>query len=427
MINLKHFRENPELYIEAAKRKHLGVDVHGFIALDEQYRALKQEVEELRAEQNRCNKELKSLKGDERNSKIAEMKGVAEKAKERGAAFKELETTWEGVAHRLPSVPASEVPDGKDDSDNVEVRTWGEIPNFSFEKKDHVELGKLLDLMDIERGVKVAGARQYFLKGDGARLQQAILKLAMDHLHGEGFTLFEPPLIVLYEAMMGTGYFPGGEDQAYHLDERDDNHYLIGTSEVPVCAYHMDEILPHNELPKMYAGHSPCFRREAGSYGKDTHGLYRVHQFSKVEQVVICKADDEESAAHHKAILKNAEDVMQLLELPYRVVVVCAGDMGQGQVLKHDIEAWMPSREKYGETHSCSTFHDFQARRLKIRYKDEAGETHYCHTLNNTCIASPRVLIPFLEVHQQADGSVRIPKALQPYMSGQEVIVPPRE
>ncbi|MCB0331528.1 MAG: serine--tRNA ligase, partial [Bdellovibrionales bacterium] len=324
----------------------------------------------------------------------------------------------------LPSIPADEVPDGKDENDNVPLRNWGEIPKFSFQAKDHVEIGKNLNLIDIERGVKVAGARQYFLKGEGARLQMAVMRLALDHLYAEGFTLFDPPLVVLYEAMAGTGYFPGGEEQAYHLDERDANSYLIGTSEVPVCAYHMDEILGEEELPKRYAGYSPCFRREAGSYGKDTHGLYRVHQFSKVEQVIICKADIAESQKHHQAILRNAEIVMQKLELPYQVVTVCAGDMGQGQVLKHDIETWMPSREKYSETHSCSTFYEFQARRLQIRYRDKDGEVQYCHTLNNTCVASPRVLIPLLEVHQQADGSVRIPTALQPYMGGMTELRP---
>lgn len=425
MINLKHLREFPQLYIEAAKRKRVSVDIEKFVQLDQEYRALKVEVEELRAEQNRCNKQLRSLAAEEKEEMLGKMKELAAGAKDKGALLKSLEDEWNALQLLIPSIPADEVPDGKDEDDNVPLRTWGEVPKFTFTPKDHVAIGSALDILDIERGVKVAGARNYFLKGDGARLQHAVLRLAMDLLVERGFTLFEPPLIVLYEAMRGTGYFPGGEEQAFHLDERDDNHYLIGTSEVPVASYHMDEILSIDELPKLYAGHSPCFRREAGSYGKDTHGIYRVHQFSKVEQVVICRADNEESAKHHQAILSNAEAVMQKLELPYRVVTVCAGDMGQGQVLKHDIETWMPSRDKYSETHSCSTFHEFQARRLQIRYKDEEGKVQYCHTLNNTCIATPRALIPLLEVHQQEDGSVVIPAALRPYMNGQERITPP--
>jgi seryl-tRNA synthetase len=217
---------------------------------------------------------------------------------------------------------------------------------------------------------------------------------------------------------MGTGYFPGGEDMAYHLDQRDDESYLIGTSEVPVAAYHLDETLNHAELPKRYSGYSPCYRREAGTYGKDTRGLYRVHQFYKVEQVVICENNEETSRALHNELLGNAEELLTLLELPYRVVVVCTGDMGQGQVWKHDIETWMPSRNAYSETHSCSTLHDFQARRLNLKYRDQSGKSVYCHTLNNTLIASPRVLIPLIENHQLEDGSIRVPKALQKYLGG---------
>ncbi|MCB0332259.1 MAG: serine--tRNA ligase, partial [Bdellovibrionales bacterium] len=257
-----------------------------------------------------------------------------------------------------------------------------------------------------------------------ARLQSAVMRFAVDMLCDRGYTLFDPPLLVRYDAMAGTGYFPGGEEQAYHLDERDEEMYLIGTSEVPLCAFHTKEILTQEELPKKYVGYSPCFRREAGTYGKDTHGLYRVHQFQKVEHVIICKNDEEESAAFHAELLKNAEDLVQALGLAYRVVDVCTGDLGMGQVYKNDIETWMPSRNAYSETHSCSTFHEFQARRLGIRYKDDDGNNVFCHTLNNTCVASPRILIPLLEAYQQEDGSVVIPEVLRPYMRGQEVIEP---
>ena len=422
MIDLKDLRERPDAYQKACENKGIKFSVSEFLKLDENYRTQKQALEELRSKQNSFNKSLPKLSGEEKEAKLAEMKELAEKVKEETEKFRQLESSWHDQQLLLPSIPLSDVPVGKDESDNLEVSTWGKIPEFSFKAKDHVELGKQLDIIDIERGVKIAGARNYFLKGDGARLQHAVMQLSLTQLHMKGFTLMELPHIVKYEAMMGTSYFPGGEDQAYHLDERDDDSYLIGTSEVSVCSYHANEILELNELPKLYAGYSPCYRREAGTYGKDTHGLYRIHQFYKVEQVVVCEPSTEESAKVHKELLANAEEVMQQLELPYRVVVVCTGDMGQGQVFKNDIEAWMPSREAYGETHSCSTFHDFQARRLKIRTKLADGSKAFCHTLNNTCIASPRILIPLLEVHQNKDGSVRIPEALRPYMGGQEEI-----
>ena len=284
-------------------------------------------------------------------------------------------------------------------------------------------MGKALDIIDVERGVKVAGARNYFLKGDGARLHHAVLSYAMQFITQRGYTLFEPPHVVRYEAMQGTGYFPGAEEMAYHLDERDDEQYLIGTSEVPIVSYHRKEILNQNDLPLRYAGYSPCYRREAGSYGKDTHGLYRVHQFFKVEQVIFCEADEQISRSMHEELLENSEAFMRSLELPYRVVEVCTGDLGQGQVYKNDIETWMPSREAYCETHSCSTMHDFQTRRSMIRYSKGSGEgTVHCHSLNNTLIASPRVLIPILELNQNKDGSITIPQVLQPFMGGQTVI-----
>ena len=422
MIDLHDLRERPEAYQKACEDKGIKLDISAFLELDARYRKRKAELEDLRAEQNQFNKELNKFTGDEKAVKLEEMKKLAARVKELSSNFKEIEEEWEQKQLLIPSIPLSKVPVGKDETENVFLRKEGEVPEFSFQLKDHVELGKLHGLFDIERGVKIAGARTYFLTGDGARLQHAILSLAMDLLYRKGYTLFDPPHIVKYEAMMGTSYFPGGEEMAYHLDERDEDSYLIGTSEVSVCSFHAAEILDTLDLPKRYAGYSPCYRREAGSYGKDTYGLYRIHQFYKVEQVIVCENDEDESAKMHAELLGNAEETMKLLELPYQVVDVCTGDMGQGQVYKNDIEAWMPSRKSYGETHSCSTFHDFQARRLKLRYRDSAGKKNYCHTLNNTCIASPRILIPLLEVHQQEDGNIRIPEALRPYMSGQESI-----
>jgi seryl-tRNA synthetase len=424
MIDLHDLRERPEEYQRTCQNKGIKVDVAAFLKLDAEYRKSRADFESMRASQNAVSKEIPKLSGAEKEAKLAEMKGLAEKLKEATSTLKELEEQWQKQQLLLPSIPLPQVPVGKDDSENVFSRAWGEVPKPSFDLRDHIRLGKELDLFDVERGVKIAGTRSYFLKGDGMRLQHAVMSLALDLLHKSGYTLMDPPHIVNWNAMMGTSYFPGGEEMAYHLDQRDDGYYLIGTSEVPVASFHAEEILAQEELPKRYAGYSPCYRREAGAYGKDTAGLYRVHQFYKVEQVVLCLADADESMRMHQELLGNAEKLMQLMELPYRVVEVCTGDMGQGQVYKNDIEAWMPSRKAYGETHSCSSFYDFQARRLNTRYKDGNGKNVFCYTLNNTLVASPRILIPLLENHQNADGSVTIPKALRPYMAGQEVIVP---
>lgn len=418
MIDLNDIRKNPQKYKNACTKKYSSFDVDAFLKLDEEYRQKKTEIELARSKQNSVNKEIPKLSGPNRDQKIAEMKGIAATLKVEEVAYKELEAQWQKQQLFIPNPPLDKVPLGRDDSENVPITTVGTPPKFGFTPKSHLELGTTLGLFDIERGVKIAGSRNYFLVGNGCRLQHAILSLAMDMLHSKGYTLMEPPHLVNYEAMMGTGYFPGGEEQAYHLDDRDDK-FLIGTAEVSVTSFHMNETLPETDLPKRYAGYSPCYRREAGTYGKDTAGLYRIHQFFKVEQVIVCRADTDESATFHQEILKNAENMIQALELPYRIVDVCSGDMGQGQVYKNDIECWMPSRNGYGETHSCSTFHEFQARRLNLKYKDVEGKTHFCHTLNNTCIASPRIMIPLLEVHQNASGRVNIPKALRPYLGGQ--------
>ncbi|NBX15951.1 MAG: serine--tRNA ligase, partial [Proteobacteria bacterium] len=282
------------------------------------------------------------------------------------------------------------------------------------------ELGQKLGLIDFTRGAAVAGTRSYFLVGAGAELERAVHNLAVDLLTQRGYTLMSVPVLVRSSAMQGTGYLPGGADQAYFVEK--DDMWLVGTAEVSLASYHAGEILEPAQLPVKICAHSSCFRREAGAHGKDTKGLYRVHQFQKIEQVVLCNPDKEESDRLHMELLTNAEDLLKMLELPYRVVKVCTGDLGQGQVKKHDIETWMPSRNAYGETHSCSSFYDYQARRLKIRTKDSNGKNQFVYTLNNTEVATPRVLIPLIENHQTADGRIRIPKALQKYMGGREYI-----
>ena len=441
MIDLDLVRKNPELYQSTCKNKNIKIDIQAFLKLDAERKILVSSVQAQQTERNAVSKKVPTIKEKAEKEKIiAEMKVLGEKLKNEEAKLADIDKQWTAFQLQLPSVPLDSVPVGKDDTENVERRKVGTIPTFDFEPKDHVALGEALDIIDIPRGVKIAGSRRYFLKGDGARLELAVLQFTIDLLTKRGFTLFTPPLMANYSAMMGTSYFPGGEEQAYAvgvdrtpemgLGEKEakqiesDKYYLIGTSEVAVASYHSGETFKASELPKKYAGLSNCFRREAGTYGKDAHGLYRIHQFQKVEQVILCENDPEVSAKLHAEILQNAEDVLQALKLPYRVVDVCTGDMGRGQVYKNDIETWMPSRKGYGETHSCSTFYEFQARRLGIKYEASDGIKKFVHTLNNTCIASPRILIPILEIYQNKDGSVTVPDVLQHYMGGQTVIVP---
>jgi len=431
MIDLVDLRARPELYQLAADRKGVKVNIHEFLTIDARYLELLQTVEEMRAKKNSVSKRIPVMKGEEKDVALAEMKELSTRLKEFEEEFATLEESWKRTQLMLPNLPLDRVPTGKDDSENVEVKTWGKIPEFDFQPKDHVELGEALDILDFKRGSKIAGARSYFLKGDGARLHQAVLRFTMDSLVEKGWTLFSPPLLASYECFMGTGFFPGvDQSNIYAVGgqmEKEgpiepDNLHLIGTSEVTVASFHKDELLNEAELPKKYAGYSACFRREAGSYGRDTKGLYRVHQFEKVEQVVLCPSDIPSGLQLFEEIRTNAEDILQALKLPYRVVDVCTGDMGKGKLYMQDIETWMPSRKAYGETHSCSYLGDFQARRLNIKYETAKGEKKFVHTLNNTCIASPRILIPIIEIYQLENGNIEVPKVLRPYMGGQKVI-----
>jgi seryl-tRNA synthetase len=436
MVDLKDLRDNPDRYRDAARLKRIDVDIDRLLALDAERRALESQRQQLTADKNAIGKQIGPIKGKlkkategEKASLEAEAAALESRAtqlKQQEAALEskvaELSPEIDDLLHRAAQPADPEVPVGKDDSENVEVRKWGTVRQFEFAPKDHITLGKQLGLIDVERGVKLAGSRSYFLMGDGALLHQAVLRLAQDMMIERGFVPMNVPVLVREQAMLGTGYFPLGREQSYEMSNEDPKKFLVGTAEVALTAYHMDETLEAKDLPKKTVALSPCFRREAGTYGKDTAGLYRIHQFDKVEQVIVCRNDVEESKRWHQAILQNAEDVLQRLNLPYRVVMVCTGDLGQGQVAKYDIETWMPSRNSYGETHSASRFYDFQARRLNLRYRDEDGKVKFCHTLNNTVIASPRVLIPILELYQNADGTVTIPEVLRPYMGGRERI-----
>lgn len=420
MLDVKFIRENTDTIKTAAKNKRIEINIDRLLALDDKRRELIQKVEKLRAEKNKGSGEIPRLKGAGKEKLLIRMKELSAEEKSLNEELKKVEEELNGLLLIVPQPHSAQTPIGKDDTENTELYKIGNIPKFDFEPLDHMELGKKLDLIDFPRAAKIAGARNYFLKNEAVLLEQAVLRFTLDKLIEKGFTPFAVPLLVNDAAMTGTAYFPGGEEQTYRIEK--DERSLIGTSEVSVCSYHTNEILSEDELPKLYAGISPCFRREAGTYGKDTHGLYRVHQFMKVEQVILCKNDEKESEKMFNLLLKNAEEILQALKLPYRVVAVCSGDMGRGQYYKNDIETWMPSRNNYGETHSCSSFHEFQARRSNIKYRNPKGEIRYVHTLNNTAIASPRILIPLLEIYQQKDGSIKIPEVLWGYMDGMKEI-----
>jgi len=421
MIDIKQIRDKPQKYKAACKAKGFKVDIDRLVDLYDALRGSKAFLQSVITKKNRIGKSIPNLSENEKTDAIEELTKLKQKEAEYQRQIKKLQPDFDELMLLVAQPTDEDVPFGKDDTENVEIRKEGKVRQFDFEPKDHVQLGVALGIIDIERGVKLAGTRNYILKGDGALLHWAVLRFAMDFMVDKGYVPFSVPVLMKDETMTGTGFFPGSEDQTYRMEI--DQLNLAGTAEVPLTAYHMGEILKADELPLKYVALSSCFRREAGAAGKDTYGLYRIHQFDKIEQVVICKNSVEESNKFHDEILANAEAVMQALELPYRVANVCTGDLGRGQVKKFDIEAWMPSRGNYCETHSASKLYDFQARRLNLRYKDPATKKNvFCHTLNNTVIASPRILIPILELYQNSDGSITIPKVLQPYMSGKEKI-----
>ena len=422
MIDIKLIRAAPHRYAEAARLKNFSVDVDELLKVDAGLQAARKGLQEARTAQNAAGKEIAKLSGQAKADAIAEMQQIKARAKELGESIADLEKRFDELMLLVPQIPDPDVPVGADETQNVEIRRVGEPRRFDFQPRDHLELGERLDVIDVPRGVKLAGARNYALKGAGALMHYAVLRLAMDRMAAKGYTPLNVPVLVNESVMYGTGYFPVGRDDAY-LCERD-GQALVGTAEVSVTAFHADEVLEEAELPKRYVALSTCFRREAGAAGKDTRGLYRIHFFDKVEQVIVAANDEAASRRFHAEIVANAEDVLAALDVPYRVVNVCTGDLGMGQVQKFDIETWMPSRNSYGETHSASRFYEFQARRLNMRYRAADGKLRFCHTLNNTVIASPRILIPLLELNQNADGSVTVPEALRPYIGGLARIEP---
>ncbi len=420
MLDIKFIRENAELVKEAAIKKNISFDVAQLLSCDDSRRALLAEVEAMRSRQNEIAAAVpRAASAEERDALIGESKLAKDILQKKEEELTETMKAWHGLMVQVPNIPDMSVPGGKEDSDNVEIRTWGTIPQFSFEPKDHIELMLSHDMLDLERGTKVAGFRGYFLKGDGARLQFALWQFVQNFFAQKGgYTPMIVPSLVRREPFMGTGYLPQSEEDLYKTQ---DGEYLSGTAEVATMGYYMDEVLDKKDLPIKFLSFSDSFRREAGSHGKDTRGILRVHEFYKMEQVVLCEASHTESVKYHEEVQANTEEIMQALGLPYHVVVNCGGDLGLGQVKKYDIEAWLPSENTYRETGSASYFHDFQTRRLNIRYRDDDGKLKFVHSLNNTAL-SGRPLIMIVENFQQADGSIVIPEVLRPYMGGKEKI-----
>lgn len=420
MLDIKFIRENKDLVAMAAKRKRIDFNVEELITVDDERRAALSSVEEKRSQQNAASDAIaQTLDTEARTVAIDEMRRLKEELKIEEEALKGVMERWQALMLRVPNLPDVSVPDGDDDSGNVEVRTWGERKTFDFPVKDHIAICEDRGWADFEKGAEVAGFRGYFLKGEITELMFALWRFVMDHYIERGFQPMIVPSLVRRATLLGTGYLPQGEDDLYKTQ---DNDYLAGTGEVATMAYFAGTAIDKAQFPIKTLAFSPCFRREAGSHGKDVKGLYRVHEFFKFEQVALCEASHEESVKLHEELTRNAEEMMQKLEIPYRVVVNCGGDLGLGQVKKYDIEAWRPGHGSWGETHSSSYFHDFQTRRLDIRYRDDANKLRYAHSLNNTAMAAPRILIPFVENHQNADGTINIPVALRPYLGGRETL-----
>jgi len=425
MLDIKFIRENKDLVALGAKKKNIKFDVEALLVLDDKRKELILIVEELRKKQNVATDLIsRTTYQNEKLRLIKEMKILKGDLQEKETNLAEVVKSWQMLMVSVPNIPDVSVPDGESDAENKEVKAWGEIPKFDFEPKSHVELMNSLKMLDLERGTKVAGFRGYFLKNDGARLQFALWQFVNDFfLKKGGFTPMIAPSLIKREPFMGTGYLPQSEEDLYKTQ---DGEYLSGTAEVATMGYFMDEVIDKKDLPIKILAFSPAFRREAGSHGKDTKGIMRVHEFYKFEQVVLCEASHETSVALHEEITANAEEIMQALKLPYRVVINCGGDLGLGQVKKYDIEAWIPSEKKFRETHSSSYFHDFQTRRLNIKYRDSdpaivGGQTKlkFVHSLNNTAI-SGRPIIAIMENYQEAGGRIKIPEVLKPYLGNRE-------
>jgi seryl-tRNA synthetase len=414
MLALDFIKANRETVERAIRDKGVTLDLDALLAIDSEVRSAKTEIDRLRAERNLVSAKFKDSSPEEKAElgRQAKEAGARASALEAGLSAKEAEL--KALMLRLPGIPYQGAPVGPDESFNLVIRTVGEVPEFDFEPLDHVALIEKNDWGDLSRVTQISGSRTYCLKGALALLETKLMGWALSRIAAAGFTPITVPAIAREQAFLNQGQFPGHREETYEL--LNDDLWLAGTAEVVLTSLHSGEIVENDKLPILYAGFSPCFRREAGSAGKDVRGLLRVHQFVKVEQYVVCEADDAQSAKWHETLLRLAEEMLQALEIPYQVIETSTGDMGLGKYRMNDIESWVPSLRKYRETHSCSTLHDWQARRANIRYRGADGKVRFAHTLNNTALASPRILVPLLENHQTADGRVKLPKAIQELM-----------
>ncbi|HEU0085965.1 MAG TPA: serine--tRNA ligase [Candidatus Paceibacterota bacterium] len=420
MLDIKFIRENKDIVIAGAKKKHVDVDIEKLVSLDEERLKLLKEIEDLRSEVNRVSNDIARDQDPALKIQlIEEMRLVKEDIKAKEEKMKELMGEWHKLMLEVPNMPDISVPEGKSEEENQEIKRWGEQTRFDFEPKDHLELMLNLKMVDFDRGVKVHGFRGYYLVGDGVKFSFALWNYASDFFSKKNFSLIMPPAIGKKNIFYGTGHLPAGVDDLYWTQ---DNDGLIATAEIPLMAFHGGEVLSEDELPKKYLGFSPCYRREAGAHGKDVKGLIRVNEFFKFEQLILCEANHDTSVKFHEELNRNFEEFIESLGLPYRTVSACGGDLGRGHVKMYDVEAWVPREEKYRELGSASYFHDFQSRRCNIRYKDKDGKTKYTHSLNATAVATPRILVSIIENYQSSDGKIRIPEVLKPYMGGKEFI-----
>ncbi len=411
MIDIRLIREHPDVVKKGIAAKHIPIDFDAFVTLDKKYLAALQEIEQLRAKQNTLGAGVAKLAGEERAKRLEELKELKNQIAALALSHAEIETQWERAYRVIPNLPLPEVCEAADESGNTVLRTWAEPPHFGFTPKDHIALGEQWGILDFKRAGKLSGSRFVILQGKAATLQFALVRMAYDILIPHGFTPVIPPVLIREESMAAMGYMDRGVDEIYKTQ---DNLYLVGTSEQAIGPMHANEVLNMRDLPMRYLAYSPCFRREAGSYGKDTKGMIRVHQFDKLEMFsfVTPRSSNEE----HEFLLKCEEELVQALGLPYHVLNICSGDLGDPAAKKYDIECYIPSENRYRETHSASNCTDFQARRLNIRYMNEAtGATELVHTLNGTALAIGRMLVAIMENYQQEDGSIRIPEVLQPY------------
>ena len=421
MLDIDFVRKHPDIVKKAIADKNIALDLDDFIALDDKRRQVIKNTDDLRRRQNEFNGKIVNLQGTEKQNALDDIKSVSLNLKESEKELRVIEEKWGDMYALVPNIASNDTPVGVDETANVEIEKWGDVPKFDFEAKSHIQLGCDLDIIDLEKGVNTSGFRGYYLKNEGAVLHLAVLNYALKKIIKNGFVPMITPVIIKDFALFGSGHFPFGKEDIYELANTGkdksginlgDKLYLAGTSEPSLLSYFATEILDESELPKKVCGYSQCFRNEVGSYGKDTKGLYRIHEFSKVEQVVLCRADEKESEQWLQKMRGYAQEILKELGLPHRVLQICTGDMGAGKRKMYDIETWMPSRKGYGETHSDSDLTDWQTRRLNIKYKTKNGEKKYPYALNNTVIASPRILIAILENFQQKDGSVKIPDPL---------------